>query len=981
MKTFAQRLQQHLFSPLSFSVSVLTASVVLAMGTPMAQAEGQAAASSPATRISAEISSSQMTALPNSKHPLAQAQYDSGRLAAGTKLQGISIYFSRTPAQEADLQTLMTAQQNPSSPLYHQWLNPDQFAARFGMADADIAKVKSWLEQQGFSIDSVGRSKNVIRFSGTAGQAESAFATEMHNYAVKTAKGVETHFAPSTALSVPSALAGVVLGVRNLDDFRPRSHVILNKAARLKPAFTSSQTGNVYFAPGDIATIYDVQKEYNAGFTGAGQSIAIVGQSAIALSDIEAFQSAAALSTKDPTLVLVPGTGSSTVFADGDETESDLDVEWSGAIAKGASIYFVYTGSNTSYGAFDSLQYAIDEQIGTIISSSYGTCEVALQGATLESSLEQAASQGQTVMSASGDDGSTDCFGISGLTTAQQEALAVDYPASSPNVTGLGGTEVSTSNSAYLTAGDGYWEAQGSSDEITSALQYIPEVAWDEDTAGCGQTDCLNAGGGGASILFSKPSWQTSLTPSDGKRDVPDISLNSSPDLPGYLFCTSDQTDWASNQVASCNSGFRDSSSGSLTVAGGTSFAAPIFSGMLALINQQQNYTTGQGLINPTLYTLASNPTTYASAFHDITTGNNDCTAGSGFCSGTIGFSAGTGYDQVTGLGTIDLFNLASAWPANTGASATLIGTTTTISASNSTPALNASVTFTITVASDTGTTIPTGNVSISVDGGTPTTSALTTNGTVTYTTSFTTAGTHELLAAYEGDATHASSSPGSPGVITVTVAGSSSGTGSFGIAATGVTVSQGSTGTSTITVTPKSGYTGTVYLTFDTSNDTALQNLCFEFTNTLSNGDGSLSITGATAATTQLQLDTNAADCATTAAVRKSGKQSLRSVHGVQTAGNPSEKGGIKTAPATIAFAGLFLAGFLGRYSRKFRSVAGVIALVAIGLAVSACGGGSSSNTVSDPPKGTYTITLTGQDSTSATIPTATTTFTLTIQ
>ena len=134
-------------------------------------------------------------------------------------------------------------------------------------------------------------------------------------------------------------------------------------------------------------------------------------------------------------------------------------------------------------------------------------------------------------------------------------------------------------------------------------------------------------------------------------------------------------------------------------------------------------------------------------------------------------------------------------------------------------------------------------------------------------------------------------------------------------------------------------------------------------------------------AETTQLQLDTNAADCATTAAVRKSGKQSLRSLHGVKTSNNSPEKGGIKTAPATIAFAGLFLAGFLGRYSRKFRFVAGVIALVAIGLAVSACGGGSSSNTVSDPPKGTYTITLTGQDSTSATIPTATTTFTFTIQ
>jgi len=563
-KKLAQRLQHTLSHPLSFSLPLLAALAVLAAGASNVQAAGQQAASSPAARIGAEVSSSQMTALPATKHPAALAQYDTGRLASGTKLQGISIYFSRTQSQEADLKTLMAAQQNPASPLYHQWLTPDQFASRFGMADADLAKVQSWLEQQGFSVDSVGRSRNMIRFSGTAGQVESAFGAELHTYSVKTSKGVESHFAPSTALSVPSALASVVETVRNLDDFRPRSHVVVSKNARTKPNFTLDFQGtqNVFFAPGDIATVYDLNKEYQAGYMGTGQTIAIVGQSAIINSDLEAFWSAAGITREDPAPFLVAGSGTPTVQADGDETESDLDLEWSGAIAKGANIDFVYTGNNSNFGAFDSIQYAIDNKIGTIISSSYGDCETDLGGQTLESSFEQAATQGQTVMSAAGDDGSTDCFGITGLSATQQEALAVDYPGSSPNVTAVGGTEISQANSAYLTAPSAYWLAASSTTPTitTSALQYIPEQAWNED-ATCLQFvneggSPLCSGGGGASALFTKPSYQTALTPADGKRDVPDLALNAAIYNPGYLFCTSDQTDWSQGQLASCNSGF-----------------------------------------------------------------------------------------------------------------------------------------------------------------------------------------------------------------------------------------------------------------------------------------------------------------------------------------------------------------------------------------------------------------------------------------
>jgi len=937
------------------------------------------AAQTSAPRIQAEISSSAASTLQGSLHPLAQAQYDSGRVPADTRLNGISIVFNRSAAQQADLEALIAAQQNPSSPLYHQWLNPDQFAARFGMAQSDMNKVQAWLEQQGFSVDSVARSRNQIRFSGSAGQVEQAFQTQMHFYTI----GGVKHFAPSTALTLPSALASVVIAVRNLDDFRPKPMFIASRAGQANPAFTSSVSGSVFFAPGDVKLAYGVNTLISAGDTGAGQTIAIMGQSSIVTSDIENFETAAGLTVKDPNQVLVPGSGTPQAFA-GDEGESDLDIEWSGGIAPGAEILFVYTGSNTSFGVYDSIQYAVDEKIGNIISVSYGSCEPELSAGSataLDAVLSQAVTQGQTVVAASGDSGSSACY-VSPTTTtpilATQEELAVSYPASSQFVTGVGGTEITTADD---TSGSTYWEAKGSSDEITSLLQYIPEVAWNDDAASvaAGATSLSSTGGGVSTLYATSPSWQKGVPgiPTAPGRYVPDVAFYASPDLPGYLYCTSDTSDWNTAQQASCNSGFRDMATQDLTIAGGTSFATPVFAGMVAILNQAQGYTAGQGLINPTLYTLASNSVTYAAAFHDVATGNNECPSslGATYCSTASegSYTTGAGYDEVTGLGSVNLSALVAAWPAITGPA--LISTTTTVSASSTTPALNASDTFTITVTPASGTVAPGGTITAIVDGGTPVTgialAASGSSGVATYPTSFTTAGPHTIVFQYSGSTTFAPSTT----AITVTVPGTSSGKGTFALAATGVTVAQGSSGSSTITVTPAGGYTGTVYLSFTSSNDSALANLCYDFTTTLSDGDGSVPVTGTAAATTQLTFDTNAADCAS-AAIAKSGKHAMHRLGPVKTSQNNAPN----RAPLAIAFAGLLLAGFMGRSSRRLRNLAAVIGLLAIGLGLSACGGSSStSTTVPDPPKGTYTINVTGQDSTTATI-TATTTFTLVI-
>jgi subtilase family serine protease len=927
------------------------------------------AAQTPAPRIRSEVNNSEVSTLKGSLHPLAQTQVDAGRMPAGVRLHGISIVFNRSAAQQADLEALIAAQQDPKSPLYHQWLTPDQFAARFGMAQADIEAVQAWLQQRGFSVDSVARSKSLIRFSGSVRQVEQAFQTEMHYYGEKGSQ----HFAPSTALSVPTAIAPTVESVRNLSDFRPRPMHVSGNNIRARTAFTSSISGAVFFAPGDIATVYDINPLYSGGINGAGQSIAVVGQSGITVSDIEHFQSAAGLPIKDPTLVLVPGTGSSTVVSGGDEGESDLDLEWSSAIAPGADIYLVYTGSSTNFSAFDSIVYAVDERIAPIISVSYGACETALGTFSLESTFAQAATQGQTIVAASGDQGSTACSGdMNGLTQAQQFALAVSYPASSPYVTGIGGTEITAAND--VSTNSTYWIAQSTSDVISSAKIYIPEVAWNDNSTQNG----LSASGGGASALFSKPSWQKGVAgiPSDGKRDVPDVALYSSPGLPGYLYCTSDRSSWNTTppaQQASCNSGFRDSSTNDLTIAGGTSFSTPIFAGIVALMNQKAGYVSGQGLINPALYTLAGSSSTYSTAFHDVTSGNNNCTAGATFCGTTsTGFSAGTGYDQVTGLGSVDADKLAGAWPAST---SPLIGTQTAITASSTTPVVNTTDTFTITVTSETGVSVPTGTLTLDLDGGTAgggTTVpnlALTAGGTYTYTTQFTTSGAHQIVAKYSGDTTHASST----GVISVTVSGTGSGSGTFTVAATNVTVRQGSQANSTITVTPKNGYTGTVFLTFTTSNDTALTNLCYAFTTMLTNGDGSVSVTGTSPVTTQMEFDTKASDCVTSGAV----KGTTHPMHRLGAV-NTSQNKAPNPAPVAIAFTGLLVAGFLSRSSRKLRALAGVIVLASLGLGLSACGGVSGS-TVSNPPKGTYTITVTGTDSVTSSV-TAQSTLTLVI-
>lgn len=782
-------------------------------------------------RIVQPIDSVSMSPLTGSVHPLAKAEFDQGVADNSKVLGGMTINFKRTEAQEASLKALLQAQQDPASPSYHKWLTQAQFGQLFGMSAADLGKVSAWLQQEGFTVNSIPPSNNAISFSGNIAAVERAFQTQIHNYSVNG----ETHFANATQISLPSAVAATVSSVRGLDDFRlkPRLQFAKSREVASNPHFTSGLSGAHYVAPGDFAVIYDVNPLYQVGNTGKGVTIAVIGQTDIVPADITDFRGAAGLTANDPTVVTVPGTtplSAAAGSASNDLAETDLDLEWSGGVATGASIVLVNSGD-----IFTSLQYAIQNPIPVpgntagiaipIISQSYGACEGAFKPGdpnTIDGWLAQANSQGQTVVLAAGDTGAADCDD-SGVTSATQ-GLAIDYPGSSAYVTDLGGSEFMGDGTAAnpQTGAGTYWSANGSGsvsdDLITSAKSYIPEMAWNDTAYALTQPNgTLSAGGGGVSALWPKPSWQTGVPgiPADGHRDVPDISLNSSPDHDGYLYCTQVLTQGSpTTYVSSCQAtSFRlsdgsQSDTNNLTSAGGTSFAAPSFAGLLAIIEQKLGSAGGLGNINPALYQLAANATTYASTFHDITTGNNQvpCTTGTTNCpSGSnpvIGYVAGTGYDLATGLGSVDANKLATAFGTVTFSTAT----TTTLAVSPASPLVGATVTLTATVKPGSGTTAPTGTVTFTVDGTALASPPALTNGVAATTTTFSTGGPHTVFATYSGASSFFVSTSA---VTTVNVVAS-------GVAATTTTLVANPTsvalgGSLTLTASVQSATAGTV--------------------------------------------------------------------------------------------------------------------------------------------------------------------------
>ncbi|MGO8734397.1 MAG: FG-GAP-like repeat-containing protein [Terriglobia bacterium] len=778
-------------------------------------------------RITQPIDDTVVVRIPGSRPRVLDRTADLGRMDGSTKMRALFLLLKSSPEQEHGLQTLLDQQQDVSTPNYHGWLTPDEFGAAFGVGQSDLQQITDWLTNQGFAIQDVARGRRSIMFSGTASQVEDAFHTEMHNYLVDG----ERHISNSADISIPEALSPVVAGVVSLNDFKPRARQTRRLSVEVRPDRQHSHpvytdgSGNHYITPGDFAIIYNTQPLLagQAGsvgkIDGTGQTIGIAGLSDISLNDNATFRQIFVPSYNANNVNVMPFSTSNCsdpglVNASNNnwELEADLDIEWAGAIAPGATIAYVPCDQLPT-----SARYLVQSNIASVMSVSAEGCEAGLALWTYNtltynqffaSLWEQAAAQGISVFVAAGDNGSAGCDTFGDNVSLSSNGYAVNGVASTPYNVAVGGTMFNEGGNSS------YWSPTNYSTAIsnlpfTSALSYIPETTWNESSVVGSAVDIL-AGSGGVSTCYAKPPWQTGPgvpgsdpavnlpavvgcpTVTGQHRYLPDVSLSTALH-DGYVFCDSDGG-WGCND--SLPFGL------SAYAAGGTSIASPAFAGIQALVDQQY---TRQGQADYVYYALAISQTSPDNVFNDVTTGNNgvpclveatdpDCPS-----TGTLQYFAATpGYDLATGLGSVNAVNLIQQWN-----NAVFRSTTTTLQVtspvggtanSGETVTLTASVYVPSSQTSSqewglplTGWTVAFSDASNSTQLGTGTLtySASTGDFVATFTTSSLAVGAHNITATFPGNvsSTYYGSSTSAP--VTVTVQQPSSPTGTIQVKAT----------------------------------------------------------------------------------------------------------------------------------------------------------------------------------------------------
>ncbi len=764
-------------------------------------------------RITEAIDETQMVTLKGNVHPLARPEFDQGAVSDSMPMNRMLLVLKRSMDQESALTQLLVDQHNTNSPNFHKWLTPEQFATQFGPADADIQTITSWLQSHGFQIAKVSKGKLAIEFSGTAAQVKQAFHTEIHKYVLNG----EAHLANASDPQIPAALTAVVRGLAPLNNFRATPHhrvvgeftktVGNSEVKPVNPEFTIS--GPAYgLGPTDFATIYNVLPLWNAAtpIDGTGQSIAVIGVSNINLKDVQDFRTLFGLPTGGAaTPVVVIDGADPGILNDGSETEALLDVEWSGAVAKGAQIHFVIAAdTDIATGLILAILHVIDNNTDPILSLSFGDCELN-EGSNntgfWQPVWEQAAAQGITVTVSTGDNGSAGCENSNlAAPNPATSGLQVSGFASTPFNVAVGGTDFNDAGQQTT-----YFNATNSPTTLASAKGYIPESTWNQSCtnasfnaitglttpeANCNSTNAQAAaavvtvgGSGGASAVYTKPAYQSFISaangmPADGARDLPDVSLFASAGFNKsfYVVCEADAVSSPSCAGTTFN----------FLAVGGTSASTPSFAGILALVNQKHGR---QGNANFVLYKLAqmqyaagtvctsvATPLPAAACtFNDVTTGTiaMPCTKGSLNCNTTVGtdtigvlsgFNATAGYDLATGLGSVNAQNLVNNWTtgvnAFTPSSVTLTLSPTTITA-------GATVTVNVTVTPSTAT----GDVALvsnAATGDGVTGFTLASGKVVNGTTDQLTGGTYQVTARYGGDGTFA---PSVSTPITVNVA------------------------------------------------------------------------------------------------------------------------------------------------------------------------------------------------------------------
>jgi kumamolisin len=529
----------------------------------------------------------------------AEALDDSARPAANAN---IHLTFALNSTAADGIADFVNSLTDPKSPNYHHWITASEFGQKFGAASSDIAAVKQYLASQGFSNIKVYSNNLFVTADTSRTSAETAFNVTIHGYdrsADLIAKGYSpTYYAPDAEPTVDAAIADKLHGIFGLSNAMQKVADIVHPSA----------TPNVYTAgnplnPSDLTTAYDISALHTAGDYGKGMTIAIFSPTTYTASDVTTFFTNNTIAPI-PTIDIVNVNGGAT-----DDLASDeacLDIETIGGQANESTIR-VYEGPND--GSFDIFnQVATDDATIPIqvLSESYGTDETTVDAAYATSYdivRSQLSSEGITIFVASGDTGAyadSDAFFGTGSTAS------VSVDASSQYVTGVGGTELT----------------------LTSASAWSSELAWTFND----QPTTLPDGGsnGGLSLFYSIPSWQTGVGVdktgiSNGMREVPDVSALGG--LPGYnIYCTS-----------------FGNTAGVETVEG-TSGSCPLWASAILLIDEALGDTkTGQGNINPSLYSYAQGA---SPAFHDIISGNNGV------------YNCTTGYDLVTGLGSADFGEL-----------------------------------------------------------------------------------------------------------------------------------------------------------------------------------------------------------------------------------------------------------------------------------------------------------------------------------
>jgi subtilase family serine protease len=640
-------------------------------------------------------------------------------------MEHMLLQLQRPPEQEQALKEFIDQLHNPASPNFHRWLSAQEFGEKFGPAPEDLNTITTWLQSHGFQVNMVYPSGMLIDFSGSAGQVREAFRTEIHNLEVRGVK----HIANLSDPQIPAALAPAVVGVVSLHDFRPRP---MNK---LRPNYTFTSGGYAYqpVVPADLATIYNLNPLFSAGTSGQGQTIVVIEDTNVySASDWTTFRSTFGLSgysagsfTQVHPARTSGANNCSNPGVNGDDVEAILDAEWASAAAPSAAIEVAScSDTNTTFGGLIALQNLINASSTppAIVSISYGECEAyngASANAAYSSAYQQAVAEGVSVFVSSGDEGAASCDAGGSNAT---HGIGVSGFASTPYNVAMGGTDF---GDTYANTNNTYWNTSNGS-TYGSALSYIPEIPWNDSCASTliatyegygatyGSSGFCNSGSGenfltvvsgsggpsgcatgtpstsgvvsGTCQGFAKPSWQSIVgNPSDGVRDIPDLSLFAANGVWGhwYVFCWSD----TANGGASC-SGAPSNWAG----AGGTSFSSPIMAGIQALVNQKTGSKWGNP--NPVYYQLAAseygssgntscNSTSGKSVassciFYDVTRGDMDvnCT-GTHNCygpSGTNGvlstssssyskaYGTTTGWDFATGIGTVNAYNLVTNW-------------------------------------------------------------------------------------------------------------------------------------------------------------------------------------------------------------------------------------------------------------------------------------------------------------------------------